>query len=282
MTKTHRLVVLSLALLFSIPLCANIAPVIVKYESSIESLIVKDLSQKRVLYSKESQKIIQPASLTKIMTALIAIESGKMDKIITITKEATQVEPTKGGYRLGEKFYLRDLVKAAMIQSANDAATAIAIGVSGDVDNFVALMNKKAKALGMRNTHFTNPCGFDIGYHVSTANDLLLLSEYAIKNRVFNDIVKLERHDFSATNTKRAYSAYTHNKLLKTNKYAIGIKTGYTSKAGPCLIARSKKGEKDLILVMLNARENRWKSAEEIFDKAMEVRPINTKLARKG
>jgi len=237
-----------------------------RIKRNTDSIIAKDLTTKQLIFAKDEQKINQPASLTKIMTAMLAIESGRMNEVVTITREMIQVEPTKAGLRVGEKFYLRDLVKAAMVMSANDAAMSIGVFLGdGDVDKFVVQMNKKAKAIGMKNTNFTNPCGFDIGHHYSTALDLLTLSEYAIKNNNFNDMAKLKRYDFRAINTKRAYAAYTHNKLLNNYKYAVGIKTGYTQKAGPCLIARAKNGNKDILVVMLNS-EHRWNDIKTIFE----------------
>ena len=237
-----------------------------RLRKNTDAIIAKDLSTKELIFSKDEQKINQPASLTKIMTAILAIESGRMNDVVTITREMIQVEPTKAGLRIGEKFYLRDLVKAAMVMSANDAAMSIGVYLGdGNVETFVAQMNKKAKNMGMKNTHFTNPCGFDIGDHYSTALDLLKMSEYAIKNNQFNEMAKLKRHDFKSINTKRAYAAYTHNKLLNNYKYAVGIKTGYTQKAGPCLIARAKNGNKDVLVVMLNS-EQRWKDIRTIFE----------------
>ena len=237
-----------------------------RLRKNTDAIIAKDLSTKELIFSKDEQKINQPASLTKIMTAILAIESGRMNDVVTITREMIQVEPTKAGLRIGEKFYLRDLVKAAMVMSANDAAMSIGVYLGdGNVETFVAQMNKKAKNMGMKNTHFTNPCGFDIGDHYSTALDLLKMSEYAIKNSQFNEMAKLKRHDFKSINTKRAYAAYTHNKLLNNYKYAVGIKTGYTQKAGPCLIARAKNGNKDVLVVMLNS-EQRWKDIRTIFE----------------
>lgn len=240
-----------------------------RIQKNVDALIAKDMNSKELIFSKDAQKINQPASLTKIMTATLAIESGRMNDVVIITKEMISVEPTKAGLRVGEKFYLRDLVKAAMVMSANDAAMAIGVYLGdGDVDKFANQMNQKAKKIGMRNTNFTNPCGFDIGNHYSTAQDLLAMSEYAIKNTTFNEMAKLKRHDFQAINTKRRYAAYTHNKLLNSYKYAVGIKTGYTQKAGPCLIARAKNGNKDVLIVMLNS-EQRWKNIKLILDDVM-------------
>lgn len=243
-----------------------------RIKRNVDSIIAKDMGNKQLIFSKDEQKRTQPASLTKIMTAIMAIESGKMNDVVTITKEMIQVEPTKANLRVGEKFYLRDLVKAAMVMSANDAAMSIGVYLgNGDVDDFVKDMNQKAKKIGMKNTNFTNPCGFDssnFGNHYSTALDLLTLSEYAIKNNTFNEMAKLKRHDFRAINTKRSYAAYTHNKLLNNYKYAVGIKTGYTQKAGPCLIARAKNGDKDILVVMLNS-DHRWNDIKVILEDVM-------------
>ena len=272
---THKFLALFLgACLFSSALSANFLDKETsdRIKRNVDSIIAKDMSSKQLIFSKDEQKRTQPASLTKIMTAIIAIESGKMNDVVTITKEMIRVEPTKANLRVGEKFYLRDLVKAAMVMSANDAAMSIGVYLgNGDVDNFVKEMNQKAKKIGMKNTNFTNPCGFDssnFGNHYSTALDLLNLSEYAIKNSAFNEMAKLKRHDFRAINTKRSYAAYTHNKLLNNYKYAVGIKTGYTQKAGPCLIARAKNGDKDILVVMLNS-EHRWNDIKVILEDVM-------------
>ena len=249
-----------------------------RIKGNVDAIIAKDISSKQLIFAKDEQERNQPASLTKIMTAILAIESGRMNSIVTITPEMIQVEPTKAGLRVGEKFYLKDLVKAAMVMSANDAAMAIGVFLgNGDVDRFAAMMNQKAKQLGMKNTNFTNPCGFDVGNHYSTAQDLLIMSEHAIKNSTFNEMAKLKRHDFNAINTKRHYAAYTHNKLLNNYKYAVGIKTGFTNKAGPCLIARAKKDDKDLLVVMRNS-EQRWKDVRTIFE---DVLPEVTKTVHK-
>ena len=254
------------ALLWILLPCLLWADSLGKLEDEIASLIVKDLQRQKILYAKASHQKMRPASLTKIMTAMLAIESGQMNRLVTIPKEATKVEHIKLGLRVGEKVYLRDLVKATLIGSANDAAVAIGVHVGGSTKKFVAMMNRKARMLGMSNTRFTNAAGFDIGAHYSSASDLMKLAEYAIQNVTFNQIVKADVHRFRATNTKRSYSVRTTNRLLKERKYAVGVKTGYTSKAGPCLIARGKKGNKDVLLVMLNQKAKRWESAAAILD----------------
>lgn len=241
---------------------------------NVEALLVKELTRGEVIYAKEALKEVRPASLTKIMTAILAIEENHLDRLVVITHEMLQVEPTKAGYKEGEIIALSDLVKAAMIKSDNDAAMAIAVAVGGSVPNFVAMMNEKAQMLGMRNTFFTNPCGFDIGNHHSTPIDLLRLAEYAIQNPFFNNITRLNQHTYLSLNNNRTFVAKTHNYLLNRYEYAIGVKTGYTSKAGPCLIARAKKNGQDCLIVMLNSKENRWALAQQIFEKVFLPSPM--------
>lgn len=232
----------------------------------VGALLVKDVTTNKVLYAKEATTRAKPASLTKVMTALIAIEQGNLNRPVTITREMTLVEPTIAGYKVGDVIHLKDLVTAAMVKSDNDAAMAIAIAVGGSEKRFVEMMNAKAKALGMKGTNFTNPCGFDIKNHYSTPSDLLKMTEYAIKNKYFNEISKKDSHTYYSLNSNKKFHAYTHNRLLGKYEYAVGVKTGYTSKAGPCLIARAQKNGKDCLIVMMNSKEDRWKTAKQIFE----------------
>jgi D-alanyl-D-alanine carboxypeptidase (penicillin-binding protein 5/6) len=251
-----------------------------KIEKELDSIIVKDLNTNELIYKKNELKHIRPASLTKIMTSMLAIESGKMNEVVTITKPMTNVIPTKLGLQVGEKLYLRDLVSVALVKSANDAAYAIGYFLGdGDLSRFLVMMNKKAKLIGMLDTTFTNPAGFDTQSHHSTAHDLLLLTEYAIQNETFNKIVDKNSYAFTTLNTKRSFKVYTSNKLKKDDKYVVGVKTGYTNGAGPCLIARAKKDDKDVLLVMLNATKNRWENARKALDEVMLIPPQRVALA---
>lgn len=236
-----------------------------------EAYILKESGRPEILAAKNETLPIAPASLTKIMTAILAIESGKLQQTVVFPEEATKVEPSKMGAKEGETFRLIDLVKAAMIESDNDAAMAIGIYLGGSVENFARTMNAKARILGMTGTNFTNPCGYDIGDHHSTARDLLRLTDYAIRNPLFNEIAQIDRAVISGLNSGTPYILDTHNKLLTRYKYAIGIKTGYTAKAGPCLIARARYGSKDMIMVLLHTRGDRWKLAGSLFDRAFGI-----------
>ncbi len=238
----------------------------------IGALIVKDLNTKNILYSKYAKKRVRPASLTKIMTAILAIQRADMNQYVKITKAMLKVQPTIAGYKEGDAVLMADLVRAAIIKSDNDAAKAIAISVGGgDEKNFIAMMNEKAKQLGMKYTHFTNPCGFDTKDHYSSPSDLLILAEYAIKSPMFNRISNRNSYIYHVIRNGeyKKFEANTHNHLLNKYQYAVGVKTGYTSKAGACLIARAKKDGQDCLIVMMNSKENRWKTAKEIFQQVI-------------
>lgn len=220
--------------------------------------------------AKDIDRQVAPASLTKILTCIMAIESGKLNNDVVITKEATMVEPSKAGFHAGDRIKLIDLVRAAMVSSSNDAAFAIATYLGGNVESFVAAMNNKARMIGMRHSHFTNPAGFDQGAftgNISTAGDLMRLTEYSIQNTTFNQVARLEKVVIAEQATGKVYWLRTHNKMLDRYPYTVGIKTGYTRKAGGCLIARAIKNDKDVLLVMMNAR-NRWDIASKMFDTA--------------
>ncbi len=244
-------------------------------EQEINSYILKDMNSSKILMSKNTGKRIQPASLTKILTAIIAIESGRLGDVVVIPKEAAAVEPSKAGFETGEEIRLVDLVKASMVRSSNDAAFAIAIHLGGSVAGFSEIMNRKALEIGMKQSHFTNPAGYDrdrYAGHFSTAEDLLLLTEYAINNEIFNRIAALDSVSFYDRKSEKKYTLQSSNKLLEEYPYAVGIKTGYTLKAGRCLIARAKKENRDIVLVMLKASKRRWALAEKMFEEAFAKR----------
>lgn len=271
----------SLCLFFPASLRGETAEYATQFQVPIDAYILKDRATSRVLMEKEIDRQVSPASLTKILTSIMAIESGKLDDDVTITTEATLVEPSKAGFKAGDKVKLIDLVKAAMISSSNDAAFAIAIHLAGNVDTFTAIMNRKAKLIGMNSSWFTNPAGYDKGIYAgnrSTAADLMRLTEYAVKNHVFNSIARLDRAVFMEQTNQKIYSLKTHNKLLEKYPYSVGIKTGFTSRAGKCLIARALRENRDILLVMLNAKTDRWGVAQEMFDNAFTGGPMNPAL----
>jgi serine-type D-Ala-D-Ala carboxypeptidase (penicillin-binding protein 5/6) len=229
-----------------------------------ESILLKDLSSGQVLYAFEADRRLSPASLTKIMSALVMLEYGKLDDYVTVSREAAAARKMHLRLRAGHIFRLEDLLKAMLITSANDACLAAAIHVGGSEEKFVELMNGKARALGLTHTHFSNACGFDSPTHYTTAQDLAALTELALQHPLFRSYVKEERGVLTAVNTNRSYLLRTTNRLLGRMPGVEGVKTGFTSKAGRCLIAKVSQDGKELLLVLLHA-SSRWNTATHLI-----------------
>lgn len=229
------------------------------------SILLKELRSGRILFEHEVDKRLSPASLTKIMSALIILEKGRLDDLATVSRNAARAPKTHLRLKVGEVFRLGDLLKAMMMVSANDACLAAVEHVGGDEEQFVTLMNAKAVALGLSDTHFSNGCGFDGPDHYSTAEDLATLSEVAMRNAVFRDFVKEEREIITPVSGYRAYVLHNTNRLLGRIPGVEGVKTGFTSKAGRCLIAKVSQNGSDLLLVILNSNR-RWNTAKSLID----------------
>jgi len=190
------------------------------------------------------------ASTTKIMTALVAIEHGNLDDIVTVNADALGPGAQGGiGLAKNEHMTLRDLLYALMLPSANDAAVAIADHVGGSVGNFADMMNKKAAEIGANRTHFDNPHGLDSPTHYTTAYDLALIARYALRNPTFSQIVSTK-----GWRLRGSQVVTTHNKLLYTYSGATGVKTGFTNRAKNCLVSSATKGDVSLITVVLGEK----------------------------
>jgi len=233
-------------------------------------ILLKDLKTGRVLYEHDAGKRMSPASLTKIMSALVILEKGHLDDLVTISPNAARAHKTHLRVKAGQVFRLEDLLKAMLIQSANDACLAAVEHVGGDEAQFVTLMNAKAEALGLADTHFSNGCGFDNPDHYSTAEDLAALSLIALDQPIFRQLVREERAIITAVNGHHAYVLHTTNKLLGRIPGVEGIKTGFTSKAGRCLIAKVSQNGSDLLLVILNSN-HRWNTATNLITYGLQV-----------
>ena len=220
-------------------------------EVSSKSAILMDEDTGRILYAKNIDNKSLIASTTKIMTGILAVESGKLDEIVTIKDDILKAYGSNIYISIGEKILLKDLVYGLMLRSGNDAAIAISSYVSNNTDNFVKLMNNKAKEIGMTNTYFCNPHGLDEECeNISTARDMALLTKYANKNKIYKEIVGTKRH-VTKTNLK-TYDWYNKNKLLSTYEYTTGGKTGFTKKARRTLVTSATKDNLNLIVVTLN------------------------------
>lgn len=222
----------------------------------------------RVLFEKNAHEQRKIASITKIMTAILAIESGKMDNQVTISDKAIGTEGSTLYLKNGQKMKLRDLVYGLMLRSGNDAAVAIAEYVGGSMEGFVWLMNQKAQEIGMENTHFSNPHGLDnTENHYSTAYDMALLTRYAMNNEEYRKISSTKVHRASNPFEKWDYSWKNKNKMLSLYKYSTGGKTGYTKLAKRTLVSTAQKGDMSLIAVTLNAPDD-WDDHITMFETA--------------
>ncbi|MGE5614201.1 MAG: D-alanyl-D-alanine carboxypeptidase family protein [Bacillota bacterium] len=201
----------------------------------------------RVLYSKNAMEKRSIASTTKIMTALTALENGNLEDVVTVSKRAASIGGSTIGLRAGEKYTLKEMLYALLMVSANDAAIAIAEHIGGTVENFAAMMNKRAVSLGAVNSNFVTPHGLDRENQYSTAYDVALITREALKNPVFAEIVSTTSSSISGHNL------YNTNELLGSYRGVDGVKTGYTGKAGRCLVTTAKRDDMRLISVVLGS-----------------------------
>ena len=210
-----------------------------------------DLDSGRILYEKNANQKRLIASITKIMTAIVAIEEGDLTEKITVGEEVLSMYGTNIYVEVGEKMKLRDLLYGLLLRSGNDASVVIAKAIAGSEEKFVNLMNKKAQEIGMKNTIFKNPHGLDEETeNYSTAYDMALLSKYAYKNKTYRNIVSTDKYEVSTG--KKTYLWYNRNKLLKTYEYCTGGKNGYTPRAGKTLVTTASKKGLNLTIVTLS------------------------------
>jgi len=233
---------------------------------SAQSVVLMDVASGRVLYEKNGHEPLRIASITKIMTAIIAIEQGDLDDVVTVSPNAAGVEGSSIYLLPGEKITLEALLYGLMLRSGNDAAVAIAEHIGGSVEGFVFLMNQKAAELGMEDTVFSNPHGLDTHEeHYSTAYDMALLTAYALQNKTFATIVSTKRKTVPMEGEAWDRVWYNKNRLLSMYPYADGVKTGYTKRAGRTLVSSSTKDGHRLIAVTLNA-PNDWQDHMALFE----------------
>ncbi|WP_349407616.1 D-alanyl-D-alanine carboxypeptidase family protein [Pseudalkalibacillus sp. SCS-8] len=231
-----------------------------------QGAILMEQESGRVLYGKREHETMRIASITKIMTAILAIESKKMDEKAKVSERATRAEGSSIYLKRGEKILLEDLVYGLMLRSGNDAAVAIAEHVGGSLEGFVYLMNEKAQQLGMDNTYFSNPHGLDDSEkHYSTAYDMALLTRYAMKNKEYRKIAGTDTHRAPQEGEKWDRIWKNKNKLLRMYKYTTGGKTGYTKRAKRTLVSTASKGDMELIAVTLNDGDD-WNDHMNLYN----------------
>ncbi|MBR5117396.1 MAG: D-alanyl-D-alanine carboxypeptidase [Muribaculaceae bacterium] len=246
---------------------------------SAEAWIMIDAETGTLLSSKNPDKRMYPASITKMMTCILACESGRLSEIVTISAAAAATE--YGNVKKGEKYVLRDLLYRAMLPSDNGAAHAIGEFLAApDSIPFADMMNKKAKELGMKNTHFVNAHGLPNENHYSTARDLMTLQEYCMKNKDFAEIVSNSSRDITTTSGKKIHLKST-NRLFGRYDGCIGVKTGTTRAAGGCLASAVVRDGVKIYLVLLKCTPARQRTDESIvlYDKGFEM--MKTIIAKK-
>lgn len=218
-------------------------------------------------WERKSHDRLPPASLTKLMTALLAIEQGDLQQLTTISPAAARETGARLKLKSGESYRLQDLLAATLMASANDACHALADALSGNEREFVKRMNQRAAELGMHDTHFKNACGHDDKDHYSSAHDLALLARKIIDQPVLLKLTSRIEQDIRSIDGKRDIRFENKNALIGRYRGAFGLKTGYTARAGKCLIAYAKRGHTKVLLVLLHGND-RWWDAVDILDVA--------------
>lgn len=232
---------------------------------SAKSAVLIECGNHEIAYAKNENARLPMASTTKIMTALVVIENLPLDKEITIEPCMTGIEGSSIYLQVGETLTVCDLLYALLLESANDAAVALAIATVGSVESFADLMNKKATELGLINTHFTNPHGLDDSDHYTTAYELALISACAMENEVFKEIASTYKKEIPLNNGEGCRVLVNHNRLLRSYEGADGVKTGFTKKCGRCLVSSATRDGVTLICVTLNA-PNDWQDHKQLLD----------------
>ena len=232
---------------------------------SAQSAVLMEANSKTAIYSKNADTPLPMASTTKIMTALVALELASPDTVITVDASAVGIEGSSVYLFEGEKLTLEQLLYALLLESANDAAVAIAVGISGSVEAFAAEMNRKAEDLGLLHTHFTNPHGLDDEGHYTTAYELALIARELLQNPLLRTITSTRKITIPHSQSEGGRLLVNHNKMLRMYDGCIGVKTGFTRHSGRCLVSAAERNGVTMIAVTLNA-PNDWNDHTKLLD----------------
>ncbi len=224
--------------------------------------IIFDRNSKSMLYEKKENEICKMASTTKIMTAIIVLENSKLDDVVTISKKSAGTGGSRLGLSADDKITVNDLLYGLMMKSGNDAAVALAEHVAGNIQNFSLLMNTKAKQLKLLSTNFETPHGLDSDNHYTTAFDLARLADYALQNEEFSKIVKTQNYTIVINGYPKNIS--NTNELLGNYEGIYGVKTGFTNGANRCLVTSCKRGDLDVICVVLGCDTKKDRTRDSV------------------
>ena len=253
----------------SIDVSAEITETVAQTDDTLETssinsrcCIVYDRNSHMVLYGKNETKQVKMASTTKIMTSLIIIENCSLSETIEISQKAAGTGGSRLGLKTGDKITIKDLLYGLMLCSGNDAAVALAEYAGGDIQGFAELMNNKALELGLTNTHYESPHGLDSDGHYTTAYELAVLSDYALKNETFSKIVGTKNYTVTINGYPKNLS--NTNELLGYLNGVYGVKTGFTNGANRCLVTACKRNDMDIICVVLGADTKKFRTQDSI------------------
>lgn len=224
----------------------------------------------RLLWAGGEQRRLPPASLAKMMTALLTLERGELDSIVAVSRGVVQETGTRIGLKPGERFRARDLLAATVIRSANDACRALADHLSKSANEFVTMMNRRAAALGLIDTNFIDPCGHDREGQYSTAHDLARLAESVMQFPEYMQLAGSAEASIRTVDGGRSFRFHNTNALVGRSPGVIGLKTGFTEGAGRCLVALAERDGVRVLIVLLGA-PNRWWNAEGLLDRAFDA-----------
>ncbi len=258
------LIMVMIAGVWSMPVRAAAA----KPKLNAKSAIIMDMDTGKILFKKKIDTRRAPASMTKLMTASIALKGKNPDRKVRISSRVAAIRYNVIKYRKGERLYMRDLGYASLLASCCGSTKAMAEGVSGSTTKFVKLMNRQARKLGCRNTHFVNTYGLDNRKHYSTARDIALITRNAYKNKLIREILKTKTYKFRALNTRRRFTAYSTDQLLGSTTSCLGGKTGSTLRAGFCFASVYKYNGKNFVIVVMgcNKESYRWKDTIKLYN----------------
>ena len=224
--------------------------------------VVIDRKSKTILYGKNENVKKAMASTTKVMTAMVVIQNTNLDNIVEVSKKAAGTGGSRLGLKTGDKISIRDLLYGLLLRSGNDAAVALAEYVGGSVEEFAKLMNQNAEMLNLKDTHFVTPHGLDSGEHYTTAYELAILTDYALNNQVFAQIVNTKTYTISINGYSKTLN--NTNELLGNLNGVYGVKTGFTNGAGRCLITSAKRENMDIICVVLGADTKKDRTRDSV------------------
>ncbi|HEY9854088.1 MAG TPA: D-alanyl-D-alanine carboxypeptidase family protein [Stenomitos sp.] len=247
----------------ALTLTAWMAPAQASTELSARSALVMD-GQGHVLFQRNPNAKLPPASTTKVLTVLVALESANLDEIVTVSRKAANAEPSKLGIKPGETYTVRELCYAALLKSANDACVALAEHIAGSEGKFAVLMNRKARLLGAIDSHFANSNGLPIKNHYTTAKDLATILHAALQNPVFTRIATTTDLTLEWPGHHPTVKVHNKNKLLTAYAYPVLGKTGYTLAARHCYVGQTQAANP--ITVVLMGSQKLWPEAKRLLD----------------